>query len=503
MIHRLRLRNWRSYEDLDLSLGTGTTFVVAPNGVGKTSLIYGLAWAVFGPHSGVDPKTCIRAGADHAEVLVQLDIPEGRRLTIDRTVKRRGTPTATFTIDGAALTGESAVALMEQAFGVELSVAGRLSMMLGGGHLAAQEPLDLESHLHHTFGVSDLLRATETAESVAKEAERARAALRLSTRQLMDNRTALETEIIELEAEVARLEMRGAELEQVRQATATQRSLVERELALVSEWERYERRQSQLIAEATNLLGHAAAADSIDGLDTTLRTDLNRVELAVGEAVEGTVVSRSVIASANAAIELLGRDGAVCPTCMRSLPPDQRHSAISAHETQRRDAQAELRRLDEVQAREQAHAQAVAALLAQINALERPPVVARSPSVPSRAEADARYQQASTALDEHNRQLGAATSHLQSLQARIADDDQIRQGETETQLAYRREAVALAGSLAMREGGGSSDRVTHRANRTRSEGTLEASLHEQRPNLQGGWFDHTGSRGRGASLGHS
>ena len=456
MIHRVRLRNWRSYEDLDLSLDPGTTFVVAPNGVGKTSLVCGLAWAVFGPHSGVDPKACIRAGANHAEVQVQLDIPDGRQLTIGRTVKRSGTPTATFTIDGAALPEKSALAQMEQALGVELSVAGRLSMMLGGGHLAAQEALDLESHLYHAFGVSDLLGAAEIAESVAKEAERARVALRSSTRQQMDNRTALESEIVELETEVARLEMRGAELEQMRQATATQRSLVERELALASEWERYERRRSQLIAEATHLLGQPAATDNIEWLDSTLRTDLSRVELAVSAAVEGTVVARSVITSADEAIELLGRGGAVCPTCMRPLPPDQRHSAISAHETQRGDAQVELRRLDGERAGEHAHAQAVAALLAQVDALERPPVVARSPSVPSRAEAEARYQQASTALDEHNRQLGAARSHLQSLQARIASDDQIRKEETEIRLAYRREAVALAGALALRD---AADRV--------------------------------------------
>ena len=57
MIHQLHLRNWRSYEDLDLQLNPGTTFVVAPNGVGKTSLIYGLAWGVFGQYSGVDPIT--------------------------------------------------------------------------------------------------------------------------------------------------------------------------------------------------------------------------------------------------------------------------------------------------------------------------------------------------------------------------------------------------------------------------------------------------------------
>ena len=96
MINRLRLRNWRSYEDLDLQLGPGTTFVVAPNGVGKTSLVYGLAWGVFGQNSSIDSKDCIRAGAASAEVQVEVDLPGGRRLSISRTAKRRGAPTATY-----------------------------------------------------------------------------------------------------------------------------------------------------------------------------------------------------------------------------------------------------------------------------------------------------------------------------------------------------------------------------------------------------------------------
>ena len=101
MIRRLGLRNWRSYENLDLPLDPGTTFVVAPNGVGKTSLVYGLAWAVFGQHSGVDPRACIRAGAESAEVQVEFDLPDGRRLSVSRTAKRRGTPTATYQMGGA------------------------------------------------------------------------------------------------------------------------------------------------------------------------------------------------------------------------------------------------------------------------------------------------------------------------------------------------------------------------------------------------------------------
>ena len=167
MIHRIRLRNWRSFDYLDLPLEPGTTFVVAPNGVGKTSLIYGLAWAVFGQHSNVDPKTCIRAGAESTEVQVDFDLPEGRRLRISRIARRRGAPTATYELNGERVPEGSALSEMEQALGIELPAAGRLSMMLGGGHIAASNTLNLESHLHHAFGVAHLLSAAETAQSVA------------------------------------------------------------------------------------------------------------------------------------------------------------------------------------------------------------------------------------------------------------------------------------------------------------------------------------------------
>ena len=61
-------------------------------------------------------------------------------------------------MDGAQLTENAALSLMEQAFGIELPVAGRLSMMLGGGHLAAKDHLDLEGHLHNAFDVAHLLK---------------------------------------------------------------------------------------------------------------------------------------------------------------------------------------------------------------------------------------------------------------------------------------------------------------------------------------------------------
>ena len=80
-----------------------------------------------------------------------------------------------------------------------------------------------------------------------------------------------------------------------------------------------------------------------------------------------------------------------------------------------------------------------------------PRIDTEKPTVPTRATAESAYQQASTALDEHNQQLGGARSRLESLKVQIASDDQILQEERELRLTYRREAAAFAGARTLRE----------------------------------------------------
>ena len=449
MIHRLRLRNWRCYEDLDLRLHPGTTFVVAPNGVGKTSFVYGLAWGVFGQHSSVDPKHCIRVGATSAEVQVDVDLPGGRRLSISRTAKRRGALTATYEINGARLTERSALAEMEQALGIELPVAGRLSMMLGGGHIATRDTLNLESHLHDAFGVVHLLSAAKTAQSIAKEAEKARASLRSTTKQRIKNRAELESEIAGLKAEITHLNHRVTELERVRDAAAAQRSLVERHLALVDQFERYEQQRSPLIAKIEGLLGRPVS-DSNELVGSELRTELETSEREIIEITEGAVTARAVVTAAEQAARLLDGDHVICPTCMRPLPHHERTSVISAHRTQQEDAEAEVVRFGEARRAAQASTQAVSRLLAQLEALQAPIIHVEDANVPTRAAADALYQEASADLDEHNQRLGGLQSRLESLRSQVASDDQVQLEKRNLRLAYRREAAALAGAKVLR-----------------------------------------------------
>ena len=473
MIRRLGLRNWRSYEDLDLELGPGTTFVVAPNGVGKTSLVCGLAWGVFGDRSRVNPKESIRAGAQSAEVHVDFDLTDERQLRIRRTARRRGAPAVVYEMDGTSLPEDSAVAEIERALGIEFGLAGRLSMMLGGGHLAARDDLNLESHLHHAFGVAHLLSAAKYAEAVAKEAEKARASLRSSTKARMDNRAAMESKIAKLETEIAEVRRRRAELERTREVAAGRRSMVERHLARAGERERYERQRAELIGMIESLLSRPVSADSNELIGSELRTELEAAERAMGEASEGIVRARSVVAAAEQTFRLLDGDQAMCPTCMRPLAYHERDSAIAAHSTQQADAEAEAVRLEEAHRTEEIRRQAISRLLTQLEALPLSSVDAdEEADIPALPVADAAYRQALADLDEHNQRLGGVQSRLASLKAEIASDDEVREAEHNLRIAYRREAAALAGKRVLRE---AADHV------------IESCIHPMAEEVRGRW----------------
>ena len=450
MIRTLRLQNWRSYEDLNLQLEPGTTFVVAPNGVGKTSLVYGLAWAVFGDQSGINFKRSIRAGTAMAEVEVELDLPDGRRLVIRRTAKHRGSPKASYEIDGQRRTEDIARSELAEALGIELTVASRLAMMLGGGSEAARAVLKLEGHLHHAFGVAHLLRATETAESFAKDAVKRRDAVRATTKQRIENRAAIEKEIADLESQISRLMARATELEHLRDAAAAQKASVARHIALDDQRERYVQQRSRLVGAIEDLLNRALSSDSDNSITAALRLDLETSQDTVADITERTVQVRSTATAADEALQLLDAQDPICPTCIRPLTRHERSSAVSAHQTHQRAARAEIQRLEEERRSKQTHVQSVSRLLAQLEALQPPNADVATMDLPSPDNAEAFYQQALADLDEHNRRLGGAQSQLASLKAQIASDDEIRAQEVVLQEAYRREAAARASATALR-----------------------------------------------------
>ena len=105
MIRYLELRNWLAFNKVALHLSEGTTFVVAENGIGKTSLLRGAAWTLFAPRQ-VDPRLELRQGDGAGETagLVVMSTAEGD-LEIERTYRVGGRPANTLraTLAGVAI----------------------------------------------------------------------------------------------------------------------------------------------------------------------------------------------------------------------------------------------------------------------------------------------------------------------------------------------------------------------------------------------------------------
>lgn len=461
MIRRIRLKQWRSYEALDVTLTSGTTFVVAPNGVGKTSLVFGLGWAVFGDESGIDARSSIRAGAETAEVHVELLLPDGRQLSITRTVGRRGRPKVTAELDGLEIEEERLTEVLKAGFELDLAVAARLSLMLGGGHLASRDAIDLESHLYHAFGVEGLLAAAVRARDAAKEAEKQRRAVRTTNQERLADRSEIESEIAGFEATLERHGERGVVLEEQRREADRVRRLVERVSIYDEQLRRYGDELRRVVEEARTL---GAVPDGLAALDREHALELLRdrredAARQAREAAEGYASAQGMISASNEALALLSGDSARCPTCLRSIDAHELQQAKAEHDRRARTAADEVERYAQAQEAHRSRSAELAALVARLEALEppTPPEVTHLPV--DAADAESKYSAALTAVDRHNQEVGRLEARLEQLRARISSDERLAESEQELELTYRREGIAVAAAQAFEE---AAIRVTER-----------------------------------------
>ncbi|BBY63959.1 DNA replication/repair protein RecF [Mycolicibacterium helvum] len=82
-VRQLALRDFRSWQHVELELAPGRTVFVGPNGFGKTNLVEALWYcATLGSHRVATDAPLIRAGAERA-VVSAIVVNEGRELAVD------------------------------------------------------------------------------------------------------------------------------------------------------------------------------------------------------------------------------------------------------------------------------------------------------------------------------------------------------------------------------------------------------------------------------------
>jgi DNA repair exonuclease SbcCD ATPase subunit len=452
MIRSLRLTNWRAYDKLDLELGPGATFVVASNGIGKTSLIMGAAWGLFGEASEVKAVEEIRGDADGATVEVVLRLPSGIDVVITRTVNPRGRTALSVEHPDGELTSQNDLdAMLAKEFGADSHVLAQLTTMIHGGAMETfQGEFDLQDHLAAIFGVTPLLEAARAAKETADGA--ASALRKMKTTQRSEKRDRDQV-VAELESVVEQL---SAATENRDQAVAKMNETAEGVHA-AEEWTRFRTGMTERAAKlasiaerASSLLERPVTAETV--LDALVESD-QTLDASAADAEGRAASARGKSELINDAMSQLRGADALCPTCLRPMSEHEADRAEQEHQKHLQDLQAEI-------AEAQQNASLTRTALGEVRELMEEIRTLPVPLEPESGSADAdlevaqaeleRSREEVRALDQKLAELAASGQSLQrALQELEEDDEQLR----ELEALYREEGIALAARDALESTG--------------------------------------------------
>lgn len=91
MIRSLRINNWKGHDELSLSFGEGVNFLIGPNGIGKTSILDAICFALLGNieattiYKSMNYKNLIRNPERDMEIALTFCPPENGEYTVTRT----------------------------------------------------------------------------------------------------------------------------------------------------------------------------------------------------------------------------------------------------------------------------------------------------------------------------------------------------------------------------------------------------------------------------------
>lgn len=320
------MRNWRSYRDATVELDRPVVFFVAPNGVGKTSLVDAARRCLLGFPRGRGAGRAVRAGEDQAELSVDLVLGGIDTITVSRTLTRTGRTTFTAERAGASLSEEEFLELLSREWASDLALLDRL--MFGDANLSSRagEALPVREHLADLLGVTSLLGAVTDLRSAKGAVSATIGTLRT---EVADTDSAIsEAEGIEDSARLA-LERLTADREHVHDALRAAEATAQ----VAAEWERFRADAASYNLKVADLLAEIGEMVSVDPAEPHAGLDRARttVEAELATARQASADADLAAARATGASELLANPTDVCPTCLRPLSEAERAFALHAH----------------------------------------------------------------------------------------------------------------------------------------------------------------------------
>ena len=343
MITYVSLENWKSYRNFELKLDRGTTFLVAANGVGKTSFIDAVQWAL--DRGAAPSRAMMRKRAKTTSVVVEV-IAGDATIRVKRSLKlgRAKAPAANLEawIDKRSVEPDEAFQWLQDTWRVDNRFSSRAAFLTDRFREKDSEP-DLRSHLtrlHALDHVQDAIAAlgsaiksaTEVADQARKDTRASEGELQQAINDELAAATALETARSQLENLRAEVTIAANEL------SAGQRTNQARD-----DHSAWTARRTEIVADAERILGTMPE-------DTLLGVYLRSAEAGASQQLTQLTEQRGRLAERVAALEeSLGRlrtSEGECPVCRRPLDDESRTHAEEAHQHDRELATAELQALD-------------------------------------------------------------------------------------------------------------------------------------------------------------
>jgi len=439
MIGRIRLQHWRAYQDLDLQLTRPVTFFVAPNGVGKTSLVEAVRWCLLGLPDRRTAVRAIRGGHEAATVELGLSLPGHPDVRVQRSLRRSGASSFAASTGGEELDERAFAALLAEAWSAE---AGVLDAVVFGREPGGQATgFPIRDHLAEVFGVQTLLTA-------AAELAVRRQQLAVDIRSLRADAEGGDEAVAQASREITGLEAELAALTVRREQSGAEVTGLEPAARLATRWEQYRIEAAEFDSKATALA--TQMADVVQVGDRDLLTALDETQQqtsdALDEAVAATSAAEVAAARSASATELLAAADGQCPTCLRPLSEHERASALAAHGqagtgagiSQHRD---EARRL-------RARLTTISRFTAALNRLRPPTEPDQADPGPAASEALAAARRRGVRLAE---QHGALTAQLRAARQRLAELDTAAADHAALASATREDLVLEVAQTSMTE----------------------------------------------------
>ncbi len=135
MIESIRLRSWKTHADSTFEFGKGTNVLVGQMGSGKTSVMDGICFALFGTFPALQSRKIalqevIQNKPNEAEeAVVELNFDyAGKKYAVERTIKRKGSSEAKLHCDGRLIAGpkpSDVTAAVEKAIEINFNLFSR------------------------------------------------------------------------------------------------------------------------------------------------------------------------------------------------------------------------------------------------------------------------------------------------------------------------------------------------------------------------------------------